>query len=585
MLLLALMLLVGAVEVAGVASIFPLIAVVSNDSLIQSNPYLSAVYESLGFTSRNSFLVFLSVAVLLVIVLRTALVALNSYALVRFSYMRGHTLSVRLLRSYLNRKYEWFLNRHTAELSKAVFSEVDEVVSGALMPALQLAAQIVVGGCIVGLVIAIDPAIALAATATLGIGYGLVYLLLRASLTKIGSARIKSNAERFRLGQEVLGGVKEVKVGGLESAFLGRYSDASLRFSRHRADLQVASELPRYFLEVMTIGGMLAIVMVLLIRNNGEITLALPSIAIYAFAGLRLLPVIQILYRSAVLLRASLPALNALHADLATFEPSPDPRDTHPESFGGEIELAGVEYTYPNATAATLRSISLRIPVGEVVAFVGRTGAGKSTVLDVVLGLLAPQTGTLKVGGSTVDETNVKQWQNSIGYVPQHIFLSDESIAANIAFGIAAHEIDEAAVVRAAKMANIHDFITSELPLGYKTPVGERGVRLSGGQRQRVGIARALYRDPAILVLDEATSALDTLTERAVMLAISSLAERKTVIMVAHRLSTVQLCNRIFVLSAGEVAESGTWDDLIASGGLLAAMAQDASQQDEPTKD
>ena len=371
----------------------------------------------------------------------------------------------------------------------------------------------------------------------------------------------------------MLGGVKEVKVGGLEHGYLRRYERASERYSRRRTTQQVIGTVPRDFLEIVAIGGMLLVILVLLLRNDGDLAAALPVIALYAFAGLRLLPVIQHFYGAMVQLRTGRPALDALYADLTEEATGPDLVEPPPMPLQRAIELDRVSFAYPNAERRALTEITLAIPAQTTVGFVGRTGAGKSTIVDVILGLLEPQQGALRVDGTLIDRTNVRAWQRAVGYVPQQIFLADESVAANIAFGLPPERIDRAAVERAARMAMLHDFVVEELPRGYDTPIGERGGRLSGGQRQRIGIARALALDPAVLVLDEATSALDNLTEKAVMDAVKNLAHRKTIIMIAHRLTTVKDCDLVVRMEGGRIEAMGRFEEVAASHGEFFAAA------------
>ena len=573
LLLLALMLMVGLVEVAGVASIVPLIAVLTNPDLIETNRYLHGAYTTLGFTDANGFLIFLSAAVFLVVVGRTSLTALSSYALLRFTHMRGHVLSTRLLETYLRRKYSWFLNRHSAELGECLFSQVSDVVSGSLLPGLQLIAQGIIAICIIALVIAVDPFVALIATLTLGLAYGAIYLCIRTLLERVGRERAHANRERYRIAQEALGGIKEVKIAGLEKGYLRRFGQASRTYERRRSSLQVLSEMPRYALEVIAIGGMLLVIMALLVRNDGNLLAVLPAIAVYAFAGVRLLPVMQVLYRAVVALRASGPVVDRLHREFADDEVGPELTMPPPMPLTRAIQLRHVSFAYPNAERTALRDVSLTIPVHAAVGFVGKTGAGKSTIIDLILGLLEPQKGELLVDGTTIGQHNVRAWQRAIGYVPQHIFLADECIAANIAFGTPLEKIDMAAVERCARMACLHDFVTGELPHGYNTLVGERGMRLSGGQRQRVSIARALYHNPQVLILDEATSALDNITEQAIMEAVKHLAAHMTIIIIAHRLTTVQGCDTIFVLDGGRLTGQGTVSELSKKHSMFLAQA------------
>jgi len=255
--------------------------------------------------------------------------------------------------------------------------------------------------------------------------------------------------------------------------------------------------------------------------------------------------------------------------------PIPVPHTVRPRlTFSEHLRLVNVSFSYPGTVAPTLSRVSLTIPKNSRLGIVGTTGSGKSTLVDVMLGLLTPSAGELRVDETPLDADNLRAWQDNVGYVPQTIYLSDDSIRRNIAFGVPEHEIDNAAVARAAALAGIHRFIVEESPEGYDTFVGERGVRLSGGQRQRIGIARALYRDPDVLILDEATSALDSRTERDVMAAIGALSGRKTILIVAHRLSTIRECDAVVVVDRGEVVETGTYDDLVARGGVFSRLAQ-----------
>jgi ATP-binding cassette, subfamily B, bacterial PglK len=555
--LLALMLALGFIETAGVSSIFPLIAVLADPKITQTNHYLHWAYETLGFTNASSFFIFLSAAVFLIIVARTAFTAATTYGLLRYAEMRSHTLSVRLLSSYLRRPYAWFLDRHSADMAKSVLFEVDEVVKGSLLPALQLISRLITTLFIVGLVVAVQPMIAVSVFPALALSYGLVYLTLSRVLRRRGRERVAANRARYQIAQEMLGGVKDVKIGGLERGYLLRFEKASRRFTRLRVQFQLIREVPRYLLELVAVGGMLVVIMALLIRTDGNLGKALPVIALYAFAGLRLLPAVQTIYQSFVSLRFGGPALEALHAELVKADHATDFAEVAPLPLKRELALEHVNFAYPKAERPALHDVSLTIPLHTSVGLVGATGAGKSTLVDVILGLLEPQQGRLLVDDKVIDRSNVRAWQRSIGYVPQQIFLADESIAANIAFGMPPERIDKAAVERAARMAMLHDFIVNDLPKGYSTEVGERGVRLSGGQRQRIAIARALYHDPDVLVLDEATSALDNLTEKAVMEAVNNLSRRKTIIMIAHRLTTVKGCDRIFLVDRGTVRPAG----------------------------
>jgi ABC-type multidrug transport system fused ATPase/permease subunit len=302
-----------------------------------------------------------------------------------------------------------------------------------------------------------------------------------------------------------------------------------------------------------------------------------PVLAVYAFASLRIFPALQRIYVSMTQMRFSKPTLDKLHEDMKAAEANA--RALPPVERGAVVRLTealtleDIHYAYPQAERPAVRGLSLTIPARSTVGIVGGTGAGKTTTVDIILGLLLPQKGRFAVDGLPITAANLRAWQQSVGYVPQQIFLTDDTIAANIAFGREPKDIDRAAVERAARTAELHDFVMRELPQGYDTRVGERGVRLSGGQRQRIGIARALYHDPDVLILDEATSALDNLTERAVMDAVHNLGHAKTIVMIAHRLSTVRGCDTIFMLEHGRVVAQGSYDALIETNRQFRALA------------
>jgi ABC-type multidrug transport system fused ATPase/permease subunit len=298
-------------------------------------------------------------------------------------------------------------------------------------------------------------------------------------------------------------------------------------------------------------------------KQSDNFNSALPIISLYVFAGYRLMPAIQQIYSSFVSLTFTEPAINNLSEDLKNLKPINLNRDKGSISFKKSIILKNIDYNYPNSSRTALKNISLSIPIKSSIGLVGATGSGKTTTVDIILGLLEPQKGILEVDNKIITQQNTRAWQRCIGYVPQHIYLSDDTVAANIAFGVDPKNILQSKVVHASKIANLHKFITDELPQQYETAIGERGVRLSGGQRQRIGIARALYHNPQVLILDEATSALDNQTEKAVMEEVNNLNKDITIIIISHRLSTVKKCDQIFFLKNGKLESQGTFDELI----------------------
>ncbi|VFQ47454.1 ABC transporter ATP-binding protein [Desulfoluna butyratoxydans] len=575
--LFGMVLIMGLLEVVGVASIMPFIAVVSNPEIIKSNIYLSFLYNTVGFTATEPFLILLGAVVFVLVLGSLIFKALANWVLARYTHMRTYSISSKLLDGYLYRPYTWFLNRHSADLSNLVLAEVQQVINYALMPAVQLISNIVVAIFLSSLIVAVDPMVALVSVATISCAYVFIYVILRKYLKAIGVQRLNSNLSRYQVVQEAFGGIKEVKVMGLECAYSRNFRNHSLRFAQCQAMNQIIGQLPRFALEGLVFGGMLILMLTLLVSRGGELGEVLPMLVLYAFAGTRLMPALQQIYLGMTRLRFGKPALDKLHKEfkiVAKVSHSGRCKCKSPEPvlLNSRLELRNIRYTYPLAEKSSLIGLNLEIPAKSTVAIVGSTGAGKTTAVDLILGLIIPQEGELIVDGVPVTEQKTLGWQRSIGYVPQHIFLTDNTVAGNIAFGVPQNDIDRNAVMRAAKIAELHDFVMNDLPSGYDTMIGEQGVRLSGGQRQRIGIARSLYHDPNVLILDEATSALDNSTEKKVMDTVHSLGQRKTVIMIAHRLSTVQDCDIIFLLENGELIDSGTYDDLITNNKSFQSM-------------
>ena len=476
--------------------------------------------------------------------------------------MRQYSIGRRLMESYLHQPYSWVLGRHSQDLGKSILSEVTTIIGSGMGPMMELIAKSTVTIALLILVTISSPKLALITGFTLLVAYALIYKFTRDYLKRIGLERLKANQLRFTSLTDAFGAAKEVKVGGLEQFYIKRFSASSKLLAKNQAASQIISQMPRYALEAIGFGGMILVILYLM-SEGGTLATALPIIALYAFAGYRLMPAIQKIYSSIAILRFAGPAIDALYDDIKGLQSFNLNQDQEVLKFNKSITLNHIHYNYPNTSRTALKDISLNIPAQSRVAFVGTTGSGKTTTVDIILGLLEPQQGTLEVDGQAITQNNNRAWQRSIGYVPQHIYLADDTVSANIAFGIEQKEINLEAVERAAKIANLHDFVIDELPKKYQTEIGERGIRLSGGQRQRIGIARALYHNPKLLILDEATSALDNQTEEVVMEAINNLSKDITIVLIAHRLNTVKKCDVIFKFDKGKLVDEGTFEKLI----------------------
>ena len=575
-LLLVMILAMALLDMLGVASIMPFIAVLSNPEIVETNLLLNKVFkfsEVFGIKTINEFLFFLGVFVFLFLLSSLTFRAFTRYAQTRFLAMRNYSLSKRLLEGYLHQPYSWFLSRHSAEIGKTILSEVSKVVGKGLAPLLELITQSAVTVALIILLLLVDPKLTMVVGLTLSLSYGLIYKLTKSYVTRIGEKSIKVNEEKFTSLNEAFGAAKEIKLGGLEEIYIKRFSDPAKILAKDTASVSIIGEMPRFALEAITFGGMILVTLYLMSKSGAFID-TVPILALYAFAGYRLMPALQRIYNDIIRIRFTTPALNSIYDDLKSLQPYNPNKNQESLILKDRITLRNLYYNYPNSSRTALKNLNFSIQARSTVGLVGATGSGKTTAVDIILGLLEAQQGSLEVDGKIINKDNRNAWQNSIGYVPQHIFLSDDTVASNIAFGIDHKDINQETVEYASKIANLHDFVSKELPQQYQTTIGEKGIRLSGGQRQRIGIARALYHKPQILILDEATSALDNLTEKAVMEAVRKLRKNITIIMIAHRLSTVKNCDNILLLEKGEVKEQGKFDKLIKISDQFRATAK-----------
>lgn len=568
------MTLMALMQVVGIASVFPFLALIAAPDVVTTNASLAFIYERLGFESTRLFLVFAGVSSMVLLFAGNALTALAEYLLLRFSWAVNHTLSLRLLRAYLSQPYVYFLQANTASLATNLLGEVRQVVSGFVISLLHLISRSIVTLFILALIGTLYPLLAALTFGFLGIAYSVSFVVIRRRMGQAGRQRAESDRGRYKAASEALAGIKDIQILGREEPFLERFRRHSHDYSKLMASQQAVTLIPRYALEIIAFGGMLLIVLVLLLRGSG-VQLIVPTLGVFAIATLRLLTALQSLFSAVTNLRFSSASVDVVYRDLANVDLQASERGDREEPLAlrSQIALRDVGFSYPHSRRPVLDKFTLVVPIGSSVGIVGATGSGKTTTVDLMLGLLQPDTGTVTVDDAVIDAENRRAWQRNLGYVPQQVYLADDTIAANIAFGVAEADIDRARVEQAARVAHIHDFIVTELADGYDTAVGERGVRLSGGQRQRLGIARALYHDPAVLVFDEATSALDSVTEEGILRSIRELEGRKTTVVIAHRMTTVRGCDIIYLLEKGKVLDSGSFDDLMVRSKEFRTMA------------
>ncbi len=569
------MIVMAFLDLAGVAAILPFLAVLSNPGTIERSGALSALYGAFDFDNELEFLRFLGFLVFAIVIVSIIVRAVTFYFITRFNRDTVQYLALSLLERYLARPYEWYLDRNSAAVGKSILAEANHVVNFAIAPAIRMIANGLVAATLVLFLIYLEPVGATMTAAVLSGAFALIYWRAGRWLSRAGKDRLKASEERFQITQEAMTGIKEIKLRGLEASYAARFRDPSDRLARHQATIHLIGDIPHFFMEAICFGGMLIFVLYLLYSGGGSINTVLPVIGAFAFAGLKLMPLIQGLFRDVASLRGNIASIDSIHVDMNLLPPLRSVEGGDRLLLRNTLKLDNISYRYPGAEQNVLSDLNLTIKGRSSVGFVGATGAGKTTVIDIILGLLTPQSGAVVVDGVPITDANRRSWQQSIGYVPQFVHLADDTIAANIAFGVAPADIDQAKVERAARIACLHDFVNG-LEEKYQTTAGEAGVRLSGGQRQRIGIARALFHDPDLIFFDEATSSLDTVTERAVMDAMLALQGQKTMIVVTHRLMTVRHCDTIFVLENGKIVSSGSFEELSGESArfqeLLAAM-------------
>lgn len=539
------------IESAGVISIMPFLAVLSNPNVVESNSYLKQLYDFTGAANKQNFILYLGFLSLFVVICSTIFKIVTQYAVNRFASLQRHYFSTRLLKTYLQQNYEFFIQRNSATLVKNILSEVDQLIWTMILPALTLMSYGVVLLSMVGILLLYDPLMAIATAFVLGLFYASIYMLVRKKLTQIGQEFTQANKERYQTCQEALAGIKDVMINNAEHGYIKQFEESSRVFARHIATRETLGQVPLNIIETIGYGCLIGLAMLLVVSGK-EVSHILPVLGLYGFAAYRMLPAAQNMYRAISQIKFSEQVLSVLKPEFALEKDELkhiEKDSTQYLKFENSIRLENISFAYPNRIESPiLNNFSLEVKKNASLGIIGKSGSGKSTLMDIMLGLLFPQQGKVYIDDVELTADNITQWRDLVGYVPQNIYLADKSIAENIAFGVAKIDIDLKRVEFVAKQAQIDDFIQSQLPLGYHTLVGERGVMLSGGQRQRIGIARALYKNPQVLFMDEATSALDTETEQAVNEAIQNLNGKMTMVIIAHRESAVAQCNQILKL-------------------------------------
>ena len=576
-----LVILMAIFELIGVASIFPFIAIVSDSSVIESNNLINFAYVWSNSQSHSEFLLLVGVSVLIILAISSVVSIFTSWRLAMFAAQIGTEIADRLFSYYLSQSWLFHASTSSSKLTKNISTEALRLSDFVIQPLMQMNAKVVLVVLLSTSIVIFDPKVALFSIAIFIVVYIVLYLVVRKKLQENGDRLTEYMSCRFHLMSEGFGGVKDVILLGKKGFFIERFDNAGRLFSRARGVNAGISQIPRYLIEFVAFGSVISLILYLL-RDGGSVNTLLPILTVYAFAGLKLLPAIQHAYVNLSQVKGNISAFEALKGDLDKAKDqkhiisgaNSGARDITKIKLSKKMELKNICFSY-SEDRPVLNNVSLEISANQVIGIVGNSGSGKSTLIDVMLRLIDPQSGSMYIDGDIIDKSNTRHWQNSIGFVPQSIFLTEGSVAENIAFGIPENEINYQQVQNVVKLAHLEEMI-KQLPSGLDTKVGERGVQLSGGQRQRIAIARALYLGGDILIFDEATSALDGITEKMIMDAVHDFQGSKTIIMVAHRLKTVQKCDKIFFLENGRITDQGTYQELLERNEKFSRMAKHA---------
>ena len=560
------MLVLGAIEILGVSSLIPFLNLVSLQDISQTDNLTKYVYSIINPESYESFLFITGSAVLILILASNLLRGIVLYFTSFFVWNNQATMALRLLKAILNRPYEVFADENSTESSKDILFETEKFVTGLLHPVLIIISQSILALSIILVLFLYNVEVAALVVGVTVIIFGLYSAVVQRPLHKMGIQRFKSTADRFKIVDESLSGIKLIKLLNKEEFFAQQLEKPSKYFARSMAYMTVVRNLPRYIFEVVVFGSIILLVL-WSIGQGSNIGQILPTIGLFAFAGYRLLPTVSTIYQSFSSLTFNNIVLQKLY-DQRQISYDVDneefPTSKNISEIGSDFrfKFENVSYKYPLGSKPVLNDLNIELDSPLFLGIVGTTGSGKSTFIDLLLGLLPPTSGKIMLNEKELHHYSRSSFSSKIGYVPQDIYLLDDSIINNIALGIEKDHIDFDKVKHVSKIADIHEFITDNLEEGYSSLVGERGARLSGGQVQRIGIARSLYNNPQILILDEGTSNLDQATETKILNNLVNSKDIKLLIIIAHRLVTTEKCDQLLFFKNGEIADKGTYQEL-----------------------
>ncbi len=570
-----LMLIAAGLEVLGIGMIPAFVSIVASPERVLEYEPIQPLLSIFSITTAQDLLIWGSGTLVAVFILKGIYTIAFTYIEARFIYNRRYKVSDRMMRSYMQAPYTFHLQRNTAELLRNITQEVEILISRVITKILTLAKEGLMAVSILLFLFAIEPLITLMVILFAGGGSGAFLLITKKKVKAYGAQEQGHRREMIKAVNQGLGGLKDARVLNREAEFIEKFSKEARESTRLLIFMSYIKKIPGPLIETIAVMGMM-LISAFLVWQGRPMSVIIPILTLFGMAIVRLMPAVRNLTSDYTYLIYNIVSLNPIYNDLKDLEESSDKfisdrKNRRPLKLENSLECVDVSYSYPNSDELALNRVSFEIPRGSAVGFVGESGAGKTTIVDLLLGLMEPKSGEISVDGTNIHD-NLSAWQQNIGYIPQSIYLADETLRSNIAFGLPEKDIDDELVIQALELAQLKKLITT-LPDGLDTILGENGTRLSGGQRQRVGIARALYHNPQVLVMDEATSALDNLTEKEITRAIEELKGDRTVIMIAHRLTTVENCDRLYLMKDGKISDSGTYKDLVGSNTEFRKMA------------
>ncbi|MDA9626360.1 ABC transporter ATP-binding protein/permease [Pseudomonadota bacterium] len=553
-------------EVISLMLIGGFLSIISDFEQIYNNSIAFYFFNYLDQDTPEQFIAVIGFGVLFFLIFSALLSVFTVWRLSIFSAQIGAHLSSQLFAYYMLQPWLFHAAGNSSELINKIAAETERVNSGIISPLLQLNAKIILAFLICISLFIYDPIVASLIAFVFSSSYFVLFFTVRRSLTINGERISRFQALRYKLMGEGFGGIKELLLSGRQNYFIDQFEEASINFSYAKARNLIFGQIPRYFIEMIAFSMVIIFVLYLVLTSTASLASIFPVISLYALAALKLLPALQQIYYSLSMIRGHLPGLHNMEEDLKRSSEESNQESlfdltTNEYNFSKNVRFENISFSYEGTSQKTLQNINLNIGCNQTIGIVGSSGSGKSTIIDILLGLIQPDSGGIFLDDVKLDSTNLRLWQQSIGFVSQNIFLADETIEKNITFGILNEQVDKEKLSTAIALAQLKDFILS-LPRKEKTIVGERGVQLSGGQRQRIGIARALYNNSKTLILDEATSSLDGITEKLIMESINSFMGKKTLVIIAHRLSTVKKCDQIYLLEKGKILEEGNFEVL-----------------------